>query len=112
VWGTYGKLKKYLFYDLANVVTQPWLKNEKSSRLLNFEITYDTLAISHSRKDYNFIDLLGDIGGINYLFSSIVSFFFVALSEFNLLIDVFNILFRLKESDAKNLFDHDGVDRT
>ena len=60
----WGKGKRWLFYDIARVNKQPWLKRPKPAKLINFEISRELEVISHSRKDYEFIDLLGDIGGI------------------------------------------------
>jgi hypothetical protein len=58
------------------------------------------------------VDLLGDIGGISYLFTSFLGFFFLSISEFGVFIDAFNILFKLKEGDAMLLFNHDGIDHS
>ena len=66
----------------------------------------------HTRKDYALIDLLGDIGGIQTLLISIFAIFFVEISEFLMLIDLFNFMFKLKESDALLLFNHDGYAKT
>jgi hypothetical protein len=70
------------------------------------------MEILHSRKDYNFIDLLGDIGGLSFIFTTLVSFFFLALAEFGLILNAFNTIFKLKDDDAKILFDHDGIDHS
>tara|TARA_B110000285_G_scaffold229148_1_gene293352 strand:+ start:335 stop:568 length:234 start_codon:yes stop_codon:yes gene_type:complete len=70
------------------------------------------MQIQHSRKDYNFIDLLGDIGGLSFIFTTLVSFFFLALSEFGLILNAFNTMFKLKDEDAKFLFDHDSIDHS
>ena len=68
--------------------------------------------MSHSRKDYNFIDLLGDIGGIQTMLMGAFAFIFFNISEFNMFINMFNHSFKLKESDALLLFDHDGIDKS
>ena len=75
---------------------------------MNFELSLETEYIQHSRKDYDFIDLLGDIGGIQTMFFGVFAFFFVELSEFFMLLDLFNFMFKLRENDALLLFNHDG----
>ena len=87
--GSFGDMHSYKFYDLASVIEQPWLKRPKA-KLLKFEIIPDIIEIKHSRKDYNFIDLLGDIGGISFLFTSLLGFFLTAIAEFGLIISAFN----------------------
>ena len=42
----------------------------------------------------------------------VLAFIFVDISEFNMLINMFNHIFKLKETDALMLFDHDGIDKT
>ena len=71
---------------------------------MTFDLSFDTHRIQHARKDYGFIDLLGDIGGINYIFISGFGFFLLTLSEFSFLADVFNHLFILNKDDKWNLF--------
>lgn len=65
---------------------------------------WDTHIIHHTRTDYTVIDLLGDIGGIQYMFVSMVGFLFLSFSEFNLFLDAFNNLFHLKDRDNALLF--------
>lgn len=60
--------------------------------------------MSHSRQEYNFIDLLGDVGGITNMMTILVGFFFFAMSDFEMIIDSFNHLFILDERDRFILF--------
>ena len=64
----------------------------------------DTIKIKHTRSDYNFVDLLGDLGGLQYMLASFIGFFFLALSEFNIFIEIFDKLFHLKDSENELLF--------
>ena len=80
--------------------------------LLSFEIVIETSKVYHSRKDYNFIDLLGDIGGIQTMLMGVFAFIFFNISEFNMFIDLFNRMFKLRDDDALLLFDHDGIDKS
>tara|TARA_B110000285_G_C15055306_1_gene579251 strand:+ start:992 stop:1387 length:396 start_codon:yes stop_codon:yes gene_type:complete len=64
----------------------------------------DTMSIIHSRKEYNFIDLLGDVGGIQNILVILWGVIFYRLSYFSFLIDSFNKLFVLDEKDRLDLF--------
>ena len=64
----------------------------------------DTIKIKHTRSDYNFVDLLGDLGGLQYMLASFIGFFFLALSEFNIFIEFYDKLFHLKDSENELLF--------
>ena len=64
IWGTLGKVSKWLIFDVSKVTQQPWLKRPTATSLLKFELNIETSTVYHSRKNYSFIDLLGDIGGI------------------------------------------------
>ena len=70
-----------------------------------FILTEDTVEIKHTRSDYNIVDFLGDLGGIQYMLATLIGFFFFALSEFNLFIEIFDKLFHLKDSENELLFD-------
>ena len=64
----------------------------------------DTVMVMHSRKEYNFIDLLGDVGGIQNILTLLCGFFFFRLSQFAMQLDSFNRLFVLDEKDRLDLF--------
>ena len=42
------------------------------------------------------------------MFFGVLSFFFIEISEFFMVVDLFNYIFKLKENDALMLFNHDG----
>lgn len=64
----------------------------------------DKYNIKHSRKEYDVIDLLGDVGGIQNILSLIVGFIFLSISEYGFIINAFNKFFILSEKDRLNLF--------
>jgi len=80
------------------------LLNRNKYLLMNLEITFETVQIQHSRKDYNVVDMLGDIGGIQYIFFKLFGWVLLAFSQFNMIMDSFNILFKLNERDQKLIF--------
>jgi len=98
---------KYVFFDLSRVFVNSIWKREKNIKLISFEIAFETVEITHSRSEYNFIDLLGDVGGIQYVFEASIGFIFVSFAQFNMIFTAFNYLFKLKEQDALLLFDHE-----
>jgi hypothetical protein len=71
---------------------------------MRFEILQDTTSLHHQRHDYNIIELLGDIGGIHLVYSSVFAAFFIYFAEFNFLIDIFNKVFILDKDDKMLLF--------
>ena len=72
--------------------------------MYSFILSGDTVEVKHIRSDYNIIDLLGDLGGLQYMVASLIGIFFLALSEFNIFIEMFDKLFHLKDTDNKLLF--------
>jgi hypothetical protein len=58
----------------------------------------------HSRKEYDVIDLLGDIGGIQNILVILIGWFFLALSEYMMIMDAFNRVFVLDEKDRLDLY--------
>lgn len=71
---------------------------------MRFEIIYDTNAVYHERFDYNVLELLGDIGGIQNVLEIAFGTFFFAIGEFNFLLSVFNSIFILNKEDKLQLF--------
>ena len=72
--------------------------------MYSFILSGDTVEVKHIRSDYNIIDLLGDLGGLQYMVASLIGIFFLALGEFNIFIEMFDKLFHLKDTDNKLLF--------
>jgi hypothetical protein len=64
--GRLGEVSNYTFFDVSNVYKEQYLSQRKNDEfsLLKFSIYMDSYIISHSRKEYDIIDLLGDVGGI------------------------------------------------
>jgi hypothetical protein len=98
-----GITDNYEFYDASHITKMPLLNSDKNL-LMNFEITNETVQIQHSRRDYNIVDLLGDIGGIQYIFVVLFSWLLMAFSKFNMIMDSFNTLFKLNEHHQKLIF--------
>lgn len=63
-----------------------------------------------SREVYNFLDILGDLGGMLGLFQSFVAFFVLPISEFSFNLEMINHLFMAKTSDQSILKDIEETD--
>ena len=97
-------MKNYTFVDVSKVMNQRYFSLRGSRTFIKFELMMDTMSIIHSRKEYNFIDLLGDVGGIQNILVILWGVIFYRLSYFSFLIDSFNKLFVLDEKDRLDLF--------
>ena len=58
----------------------------------------------HSRKEYDVIDLLGDIGGVQNILVILFGWFLLALSEYSMFMNAFNKIFELEAKDRLDLF--------
>ena len=63
-WESSNATKPFTFYDISRITKSPILTWRPRVKLFKFVIHQDVTQIKHSRKDYTFIDLLGDVGGI------------------------------------------------
>lgn len=102
--GSLGTKNRYVFYDIKTFNNEIYLNRRERKSLLKFNIYPDIYEIVHSRKEYDVIDLLGDIGGIQNILVILFGWFFYSLSEYSMFMDAFNRIFVLDEKDRLDLF--------
>ena len=61
------------------------------------------MVVEHTREAYNFVDLLGDLGGVFDVIVFIASFFTVAISEQTFILKYLEMMYYAKTKD-KTLF--------
>jgi hypothetical protein len=93
------------FFDVGHVssATLP-TQTEHPLLLGEVQIFLDNLQIDHERTIYNFLDLMGDLGGDMEVFTLAFGIFIFPVSEFSFLLKGISILYLARTKD-KGLFE-------
>jgi hypothetical protein len=88
------------FFDLglASFFTFP-TQSANPLSLGEVQIFLDSIQIDHERTIYNFLDLMGDLGGVMEVFTLVFGIFIFPVSEFSFLLKGISILYLARTKD-------------
>jgi hypothetical protein len=88
------------FFDLG-LISSVTLPTQTQYPLLlgEVQIFLDNTQIDHERTIYNFLDLVGDLGGVMEIFTLALGIFIFPLSEFSFLLKAISILYLARTED-------------
>ena len=68
------------------------------------------IMYNHERKIYNFITLIGDLGGVREIFTALIAFFIMPMSTFSFNLMAFQKLYQAKSINGSKIFMEETCD--
>ena len=100
--------ENYKFYDIGEIKTKDYRQSTTSGRIWSTKIQLYNNQNQYKRISYDFILLLGDLGGVFSLFISLFGFVVLPISKFAFNLKAIQKLFLVRTKD-KALFDDEKV---
>ena len=94
------------YYDVGKQILRPMVKTYSKNLLSQTILTLNSADETHNRSIYNFLDVLGDLGGLTECFMLVIGFFVNPISEHSFILQATKRLFVAKTNDPDLLMQH------
>ena len=88
------------FFQISSMLKRPYNKNKFPGELFRCSLFLQKESILHKREIFNFLDLIGDLGGVIEVMVLIFGFIFFPISQQSFIHKLTKLMFKARTSNS------------